>query len=220
MDSEAEAKVNKLLSSANVARMRGSLGEAEQLVRQALEISPDNPVANELLGDIYLQDGKVEEAKAAFKLAMEKSPGNATLETKHARAALASANLQIFSEMSPGGSAIGAVTPKSVGLLGCASIIVPGAGQILLGQTVKGIVFLGAYLVSLAFSAKTILGLFNAVLPAGMSQLRAQGKSLDTGSLTGYVFFAILGVVWFAALIDVLVSAKMPGGRQNSGWEV
>lgn len=59
MDQDLNAK---LLAEANVARMRGEHHRAQDLLRQVLDASPDDPDATLMLGEVFADQGDLEKA--------------------------------------------------------------------------------------------------------------------------------------------------------------
>src|SRR2546423_11700932 len=62
------------LGQARVAAAGGDLSQASAIVDKALAISPDEPEAWQLKGDILLAQKQVEPALAAFRKAIEAKP--------------------------------------------------------------------------------------------------------------------------------------------------
>lgn len=79
---EAGAGVEKQLGAANLARIRKNWEEAIRLCLEALAADPDNADAHTLLGDIYHDQDRVEEAAVWYQMALDLDPGNASLRTK------------------------------------------------------------------------------------------------------------------------------------------
>lgn len=66
--------IHQLLLNANLLRMRANLDGAITECINALRIDPDNVTAHSLIGDIYREQGKVEEAIRWYRLALDISP--------------------------------------------------------------------------------------------------------------------------------------------------
>lgn len=71
-----EREVYSLLSTANLYRIRGLWQEAENKCVEVLRRYPNNPTAHSLLGDIYADQGRWEEAKEWYELAVELNPSS------------------------------------------------------------------------------------------------------------------------------------------------
>ena len=71
-----EREVYSLLATANLYRVRGLWQEAENKCVEVLRRYPNNPAAHSLLGDIYADQGRWEEAKEWYELAVELAPSS------------------------------------------------------------------------------------------------------------------------------------------------
>ena len=71
-----EREVYSLLATANLYRVRGLWQEAENKCIEVLRRYPNNPAAHSLLGDIYADQGRWEEAKEWYELAVELAPSS------------------------------------------------------------------------------------------------------------------------------------------------
>lgn len=228
----AEQEAERLLTRANIQLRRGLPSEAEAAVRELLVLRPNYAPAHELLADVRLAQGDLPGALAALKAALSAEPGRATAEAKLARAALQASERARMQSMGmayaasdaslmrlPGGA-------KGGGLSVAASLLIPGLGQYVNGETVKGIVlaavyFLGLGLLSLLPDTQQMLHavarLF-AVVPEG-ARWRADAP---IGGVTWLLLF-IITADWLYAVVDAaLVSrrAARPGPSPKDGWQV
>lgn len=73
---EIERETYSLLATANLYRIRGLWQEAEKKCVEVLRRYPNNPTAHSLLGDIYADQGRWEEAKEWYELAVELNPSS------------------------------------------------------------------------------------------------------------------------------------------------
>lgn len=71
---EAERLVNPRLARANLLRLRGQWEEAIRACAEVLRQFPSNVHAHALMGDIYRDQGNLEEAAQWYKLALELAP--------------------------------------------------------------------------------------------------------------------------------------------------
>ena len=85
---EAAARVERLLRDAHIQRMRQQFAAAETLCRQALEVSPDDLMGLEMLGDLLLEKGSLDGALETYRKAHALDPGKASLEEKVGRVVL------------------------------------------------------------------------------------------------------------------------------------
>jgi hypothetical protein len=81
-----DAEASALLSRANLLRLRGAVAEAVELCLEALRRRPGDAAACCLLGDLYAEQGRAEEARQCYRRALELRP-----ELPAARARLARA---------------------------------------------------------------------------------------------------------------------------------
>lgn len=232
---------DRLLTLANVQRMRGQLGEARDTLKTALAMgdpaAADAAPVHEMLGDILAADERWDEAKAAFAKAHELAPARASTERKFAQMTLRAADAAAEKAMAEailrgempvapqGHTPLGKRAPGMALLL---SFVAPGFGQIYNGQLVKGLIFLGIYIVTLlgiAFSPDASL-FFRQTIPLLFGRVPG-----DRGDLSPLLVFLLLvgGITWIYAVLDApLVASKLgqdaaaPGGPKidKSGWEV
>jgi len=74
---EEERLVNPRLAHANLLRMRGQWEEAMRVCADVLRQFPSNVHAHALMGDIYRDQGNLEEAAQWYKLALDLAPDSA-----------------------------------------------------------------------------------------------------------------------------------------------
>lgn len=74
---EEERLVNPRLAHANLLRMRGKWEEAMRACSELLRQFPNNVHAHALMGDIYRDQGNLEEAAQWYKLALDLAPDSA-----------------------------------------------------------------------------------------------------------------------------------------------
>ena len=67
-------EVYTLLAQANLLRMRGCWEEAAQSCMEALRLAPDSASANSLLGDIYENQGRYDDAAQWYRMALDAHP--------------------------------------------------------------------------------------------------------------------------------------------------
>ena len=74
-----------LLAQANLMRMRGQWPEAVEKCMKALKLSPDNASAQSLLGDIYENQGLLDDAIQWYRMALDVCPDSPADKMKLAR---------------------------------------------------------------------------------------------------------------------------------------
>ncbi len=76
-DSDLSREAYALLAQANLLRVRGRWPEAVDACRAALRLAPDSAAAQSLLGDIYENQGDLDEAALWYRMALDSSPDSA-----------------------------------------------------------------------------------------------------------------------------------------------
>lgn len=159
-----EEEKGKLLRFCLLYIRRGEMQKALDTCQQILEADPDEPSALELLGDIKLSQGELQEAFALYKRALANNPSSDEVEKKVARTALRIAEEEGKFDLK--------LEPiKKIPLLsGFLSLILAGLGQLYNGDISKGIVGIILWLIflaitlflkSLSFFASLVLVLLN-----------------------------------------------------------
>lgn len=237
---------DRLLTLANVQRVRGQLGEARKSVDTVLGLSeglPDRELApiHELRGDLLQAEGKWEEAQAAFEKAhmldtervgAEKKFAEATLRIAEAKAIASGSMLGLQSDsFGPGAFGGGARGKRNSGIAAIASLFVPGFGQFVNGELVKGGICLGVFiltLVALRLSPDSVVlfAKINAIVsPNGPAAARA----IDPLSPLMVALLILLAADWIYSLFDAAAGASKsqdnsknvaPPAGDRSGWEV
>ncbi|MDQ2799308.1 MAG: E3 binding domain-containing protein, partial [Armatimonadota bacterium] len=155
--SEAE-QVNRLLSTANIQLRRGQIAEAERAINESLTLRPNDPGALELRGDAQIARDDYTAACESFRAALAVQPSRATAEAKLARAILRQSEQQRRKTLGVAYAASettilgrgGAGNRKGAARISVfASAFLPGLGQILSGQYVKGGILAAIYGLSL-----------------------------------------------------------------------
>lgn len=155
-NSADDEQIARLLTTASIQMRRGQTADAEKAVKEILTQRPNDAAAHELLGDIRLAGGDFDGAGAAFKTALEIEPKRATAEAKLARATLRQTETQRVKDMglAYAGAETNLVgegeTGKSSRLSLIGSLLLPGLGQMVNGQFVKGGVIMAVYFLGMA----------------------------------------------------------------------
>jgi len=71
---ETSSSLEIALASANLLRVRGSYSEAEKRCIEVLRADPNNVHAHSLLGDIYRDQGRFEDARQWYQMALDLNP--------------------------------------------------------------------------------------------------------------------------------------------------
>lgn len=194
-------RVPALLREAHLLRMRSRYVEAEEKVREAATLAPDDPAALEMLGDLLAEKGTLGEAAEAYRRAKEQAPDRSALEEKHARLVLLLAEQERERELAllllenPSLAVSG--RRRSPALAFGLSAFLPGLGQMYNGEYLKGGLFLaGSFLTFLLGGEALVRLLFtfsgSRVTPSGIE--------------AAFGFLSLL--LWIAAAVDAPVRAQ------------
>jgi tetratricopeptide (TPR) repeat protein len=143
LDPDYEA-IQTAISKAHALKQRGNSAEAEKILEDVLETYPDHPAAIEAKADILIGQGKTEEAKNLLAELVAKHPEFTGAERKYAELVLKAAEKEWIvaqamsgdlSSFGPGGA------KRNAGAAAFLSMMLPGFGQIYVGEMARGIVF-------------------------------------------------------------------------------
>lgn len=132
-------EAENLLRRAKVSQMRGNKQEAFELIQQAAKAAPQSSAVLEALGDELAAQRKNAEAKAMYLRAHQADPKNVSAERKHAEMVF-STQVRTMDLTKYADSEIMA-SSKTAAIL---SLFLPGLGQFVLSETVKGICYMVA----------------------------------------------------------------------------
>jgi tetratricopeptide (TPR) repeat protein len=136
-----QADIDKLLSAANVERLRGRFDEAEKRCQEALLLDKRNAAAYEMLGDLQYAQGFLSRALDTYHHARTLDPGRTSVEDKVARLTVEVARAEMELERATSPEVRQPVkgefrNPTNACLL---SIICPGLGQVYNRDYVPGL---------------------------------------------------------------------------------
>lgn len=197
-DYAAEEEAERRLMAALGQLRRGQLTEAETAVRALLAERPTNGAAQELLGDIEEVRGNWPGAIAAYQSALAQEPGRATAETKIGKAVLRQSEIERQKTLGVAYASADTSLIRRTGgersgwLIVAGSAICPGLGQIVQGQTIKGGILVGVFVLG--------LGLL-ALLPHG-----GPGVSYFTPAF--WLVTALLAGDWLYAVADAAAGSR------------
>ncbi|MEI6914722.1 MAG: tetratricopeptide repeat protein [Armatimonadota bacterium] len=205
-----EEEIQTLLRNTGIFIRRGDWESAESSVLTAVEMSPDDAVVQELLGDVLLGRGERTRAAEAYKRAVEINPGAAEAEIKYARiilglseeARLESAKASALEQpVQPG-----AKPSPIVGLL--ASMFWPGLGQFYNGDYTKAKLLAGAYgVIMLLLLLTGQLSSLASVFVTLMAPTKAAQNASASISLLAVFLWGGAAAAWLYAIIDAPVQA-------------
>lgn len=221
LDFAAEQEANRLLTRATIQFRRGLTADAEQAVQELLAQRPQDAGAHELLADIRLTRGDHRGAQDALRDALSAQPGRVSAEIKLAKIALQVAERARIQQMGMAGSIsdlsrlnMGGVMPHGHAWSVAATIFLPGLGQYLSGDTVKGIVLAAIYFLGWTWLAA------QPDMRSLVVQIARPGHSQPVGGLT-WLLIAVLTVDWLYAIIDAARTSRRPAAPSDKdGWQV
>ena len=221
MDAPTLARRDRLLSDANVARLRGDFAAMENACREVIALVGEQAEYLELLGDALHGQWKTAEARDCYKSAAELQPGRESAETKYARTVL-----EVAEDKRQRQALLGELQKpedretrrrRATGST-LLAIVLPGLSQLVNGQHVKAGILLGAFLLSL---------IIIAVLPDSRVFARQMvgylGGPVALGGIgrgIGWLFPLVAGVAVFCyvySLMDALTEATkdLSAGRRD-----
>ncbi len=154
-DYAAEEEYSRRVTAANIQFRRGLVSEAETAAKALLAEKPHDAAVSELLGDIAETRGDWDTAIASYQAALAAEPGRTTAEGKIGRSVLRRAEQQRQKTLGVAYAATDAsLMRRSAGerpaLWAIAgSAVCPGLGQIVQGQTIKGGVMAGIFVLGI-----------------------------------------------------------------------
>jgi len=191
------SQVEDLLRKAHLAMIRNNRTEARKYLEEAEKIAPASASVLEALGDEYAAANKMKDAAELYARAKEAAPGNVAIEKKHAnaifRSQAAAAGLSLAAEFEQREVVAG---PKAAFLF---SLFFPGLGQIVNGQTTKGVVFMVGWLAG--WITVYVLGFDNLLGYIGM-------KAIAKPNIFVVVAAGVAVLCHLAAIFDSLMGAS------------
>jgi len=146
-------EIERLLALANVQRLREQYVEAEDTCREALKIDPNDIMVKEMLADLLHERGKLEDALAEYKSAMELVPGKVSLETKYAKLVIEIAEHnreRALAEDMLNNPHKYTKRKKNPGIAFIMAAIVPGLGQFYNSEYIKAGILFGVFILFVA----------------------------------------------------------------------
>lgn len=158
LDPDSE-RAEALIRQARLAKQRNDAKLAEMLLKEAAGLSPESSLVLEALGDDLIDRRQTQAAMDSYKRAAEADPKNISAERKYAELVLRSQGCVDPMRARSEGESDGHVNGKIAVLL---SLFVPGLGQMVTDQVIKGIGMLVAW---------ALCWLFALMIPDGMKSL-------------------------------------------------
>lgn len=140
------SEADNLIKRSMLEKRRGNNRLAGDLLRQAADVAPGSPTVLEALGDDIMERGQPKPAAEIYWKALRIQPNNPNLERKYAIAigrSKAAMTVEEALQASLGDGPLSAADAANQRIASIFSFFIPGGGQIVLGDYVKG----GAYFV-------------------------------------------------------------------------
>jgi tetratricopeptide (TPR) repeat protein len=193
---EQLAAAENLIRQARLARSRGQSAQASEFLKQAEAVAPTAPTVLEFIGDDYAERGQMKQAREAYRKAVKLAPKNVAIERKFAEAVLRGTSYgspELFADYEVTANA-------KIALV--LTIILPGLGQIVTAEVVKGASILlvwGACWMWALLTPGGIKGLLDTVFARG-----------NPGDFHAIILFplAIATIVHIGAIFDCAMKAK------------
>ncbi len=201
---EQIAEAERLLQQASLARIRGQGSVAERILKEAADAAPGAAAVQAALGDELWKRSQFAKARDCYKLAHRLEPENVSYETKWAESLVGSMGDPLSMTS---GLAESYASAKSAG---CMSMLLPGLGQIVLGETRKGVVLMVVYIVAWVWALLIPNGL------SGLPILFGYGDKVLVKEFNSIVFLPlfIALVTWIAAISSINVRTKSLAPKQ------
>ncbi len=194
-------EVERLLTQANVERVKGNFLAARRLLEQALQKAPERADIHELLGDVYRAVGDLSAALECYKKARELDPIRRSAEEKFA-STLLEINPPTVPEDVP-------FLPKNPNLAVILSALLPGAGQVYNEQWLKGIVMCVVALLSLGYFLQFYHQIRATSVMPTLSQVQQQLEQASIGEIFLLLFAGLLAFcVWTWSILDAYNTAR------------
>lgn len=203
---QAILEADNLIRQAKVAKMRQQPQEDTRLLEQAAQVAQGAPNVLEMLGDELLDRKRYGEARVAYEKAHRLDPSNVTLERKWGLMVLRTTSPMSFEaamRMADSPFVDPNQTMASAKAATMLSVLIPGAGQLVLGETKKGFIYIGIWLVC------------TLMLMAMSSDIQGLIKETagQKGSVSGLVFIPIV-----AMLVVYVVAVGGCASRIKKHW--
>lgn len=140
-------KAEGLIRQANLAKIRGDRDAFDKLLDEAAAVAAGSSTVQEALGDAYLERRQTRKAKDAYHRAVKLDAKNVSAERKYGECVLA---IQMALDPTFGLAADDSLASGKAGVV--LSFLLPGLGQIVSGQYLKGGGILGLWLAAWAWA--------------------------------------------------------------------
>lgn len=194
-DQELE-EAERLLQQASLAKIRGSDSLAERLTDEAAEKAPGSAAVQAALGDVLWGRKQYKKARDKYRTAHQLEPDNASYETQWAESLLGSAG----DPENRGKSRAEVYASAKTGAV--LSFIVPGLGQIVMGEVGTGTAMIVLWAGGWTWALLVPNGL------SGLPHVFGLNAQVDTFNAMVLVPIAIVTVTWLWSLTSAGSRAK------------
>ena len=195
-------KAENFIRQARLARSRGQAAQATEFLNHAEAVAPNAPIVLEFIGDDYAERGNFRKARETYKKALQYAPSNIAIDRKHAEMVFKTSNFgsaELYSDFEVTANAKRAVA---------FTCFIPGTGQIVTGEPVKGGIMLGVWLLSLV-SIKLIPNGIQTLIDLGTGRLR-----VSSFNALVLVPLAVAVITHIVAIFDASMKAKSYEARK------
>jgi len=192
-------QAEQLLRQARLAKSRGQTAQATQFLKQAEGIAPGSASVLEFIGDEFVERSQFKNARAVYGKALRIAPKNVQIETKYATCVLKTEGSS-FAAMQ---SELEVVANAKVALI--LSVLIPGGGQIVLGEIYKGVAMFVCYVGAWIWAIKTPNGLDGLFAMMGGKGGTALGIHLN---MVVFIPLAIAAIIHISSIAGAGSKAK------------
>lgn len=214
MSEEPREAAERLLREAHLLRMRKQFAEAEERVRGALELVPEDLDGLDMLAELEYGKGNLEQSRDLCQQILDVDPARSITETRLARITLELAErdqARVTAEtlLAGGGGAMsGSERKRRVTISLMLSLLFAGAGQFYNGDIIKGAILAVVYLIGTVAGGAEVLRLMFSLAGARAGPIQEWRLVLGIAALA----------VWVYGLLDA-VSRAQKLSEETSGWQ-
>jgi len=146
------SEADNLIKRSMLEKRRGNSRGAGDLLRQAADVAPGSPTVLEALGDDIMERGQPKPAAEIYAKALRIQPNNPNLERKYAIAvgrSKAAMTVEEALQASLGDGPLSAAEAANQRIASIFSFFIPGGGQFVLGDYVKGAIYFFSWVIML-----------------------------------------------------------------------
>lgn len=197
-DPATEQEAERILAQANLQRMRGDHRAADVLIAKAYELAPGSAGVIQAQAEILVRTKQVKKAHELLSTGVKLHPDHAQLERMYAESVLrvhALADPMALLASVEGADEASLASARTASVL---SLFLPGLGHLVIGQKVKGYVYIGIWTVCVVWALQ---------VPGGLSSLFNMfgGANLQIGVLPPVL---IGGIIYVVAVSELAALSK------------